>query len=363
MIPTFSSNEDIRKHIERSGREFWTIGSAINGLPIYCAKVGGTRQPSVLITAGSHASEPAGVVGALKLLAELQSNLTVYVVPNRDPMGLEGYHRYLAYALGEEVTFENNAQLKALLKTRGQTVYEDQDLVLSAIGDLVFGAMEPSPEYLGPSEVWLRVKRLLVESQTLRVRLAGLRVVVPTNMPDSEGCGLFDRAYTCYVTKDGVLKNFNRLFGIPSAPQEIRCVQELMDQVKPGLSLDLHEGFGGGFYLIVPPFHGDRLAENIAAFMVNEAKDKGYRIYGLSELKKKFPDGGVNMRDIGEGVLEEEVSKSDMQETFMAYARSKYGLGFGVEAGRQATLERRGLLHFYAAQTAVRTFESAQSAG
>jgi hypothetical protein len=359
MHVTFETNDDIRRHIEKSGHKFSVIHEAANGLPIYCVEMGGTKTPPIVITAGSHASEPAGVVGALRLLTELKSEHAVYVVPNRDPMGLEGYHRYLRFALGgEEPRFSTNTELAELLRQRGRILHDDANLVVASVGDFAFAAMEPSLGSFGPSKVWLKIKRLLSESGRLRGQLEGKYVVVPTNQPDSEGCGVFERAYTCFVTNDGELKNLNRLFGVGGAPPEIRAVQSLVDRVRPGLNLDLHEGFGDGFYLIVPPFDGNRPAEEIARAIVASMKEKQVNLLTLDQLKPQFPDGGVNMYDLGDGVLVEDVAKSDMQETMLAYSTAKYGPGFGVEVGRSASLERRGQLHVWAALAAIRMFEA-----
>jgi len=359
MRVTFETNEDIQQHIQKSGHKSSVIHRAANGLPIYCVQLGGSKSPPIVITAGSHASEPAGVVGALRLLTELKTDHAAYVVPNRDPMGLEGYHRYLKFALGgEEPHFSTNTELADLLRQRGQVVHDDRNLIVAIIGDFAFAAMEPSPGSFGPSKVWLKIKRLLSQDKGLRGRLKGKHVVVPTNQPDSEGCGMFERAYTCFVTSDGELKNLNRLFGVAAAPPEIRAVQSLVDRVRPGLNLDLHEGFGDGFYLIVPPFNGNRPAEEIARGIVTSMKEKRVNLLTLDQLKPQFPDGGVNMHDLGDGILVEDVAKSDMQETMLAYSTAKYGPGFGVEVGRSASLERRGQLHVWAVLAAIRVFEA-----
>src|SRR5437588_913483 len=137
MRVTFETNEDIQQHIQKSGHKSSVIHRAANGLPIYCVQLGGSKSPPIVITAGSHASEPAGVVGALRLLTELKTDHAVYVVPNRDPMGLEGYHRYLKFALGgEEPHFSTNTELADLLRQRGQVVHDDRNLIVNYLSAL-----------------------------------------------------------------------------------------------------------------------------------------------------------------------------------------------------------------------------------
>ena len=356
-----NTNDEILSEIKESGHEYSIIHRVANGLPVYLVKYGGTKSPPIVITAGSHASEPAGVVSALRLLRELKTDHTVYLVPNRDPMGLEGYHRYLAFALGGAAPdFSTNTELAAILRRRGKVLLDEDGLTLALIGDFGFAAMEFTATVFGPSKVWLKIKALLAERPELREQLAGKRVVVPTNQPQSEGCGVFERAYTCPITAEGELKNLNRLFGVPSAPADIKAVQAVIDRVRPGLSLDLHEGFGTGFYMIIPPIDGNEPAERIAHGIINEMKRHSVGLLNLKQLAPHFPDGGVNMYDIGDGILVEDVVRSDMQETQLAYTTARYGPGFGLEVGRSAPLQQRAQYHVWAALAAVEVFETLQ---
>lgn len=354
-----NTNDEILKEIKESGHEYSIIHRVANGLPIYCVRFGGSKSPPIVITAGSHASEPAGVVSALRLLRELKTKHTVYLVPNRDPMGLEGYHRYLAFALGGSAPdFATNTELADVLRRRGTVVLDESGLTVALIGEFAFAAMEYGPTTVGPSKVWLKIKALLAQRADLRAHLAGKRVVVPTNQPQSEGCGVFERAYTCPITADGELKNLNRLFGVASAPDDIKAVQAVIDRARPGLSLDLHEGFGTGFYMIIPPIDGNRPAERIAHGIIAAMKRNDVNLLNLKQLSAAFPDGGVNMYDLGEGILVEEVVKSDMQETQLAYTTARYGPGFGLEVGRSAPLQQRAQYHVWAALAAVEVFET-----
>ena len=356
-----NTNDEILNEIKESGHEYSVIHRVANGLPIYLVKFGGTKSPAIVITGGSHASEPAGVVSALRLLRELKTDHTVYLIPNRDPMGLEGYHRYLAFALGGTAPdFSTNTELAAILRRRGKVILDEDGLTVALIGDFGFAAMEFTATSFGPSKVWLKIKALLAQRPELREQLAGKRVVVPTNQPQSEGCGVFERAYTCPITADGELKNLNRLFGIPSAPDDIKAVQAVIDGARPGLSLDLHEGFGTGFYMIIPPIDGNKPAERIANGIIAEMKRHNVSLLNLKQLAPAFPDGGVNMYDLSDGVLVEKVEKSDMQETQLAYTTARYGPGFGLEVGRSAPLGDRAKYHVWAAQAAVNVFETLQ---
>lgn len=353
----FASNDDIRERIERSGHEFWSIGHAPNGLPIYCVRLGGEREPAILIVAGYHATEPAGVVGALQLLNELKSDHIVYVVPNCDPMGLEGYHRYLGFARGATVSFADNRGLATLLRRDGQVVYDDGDLVISLIGGFAFTAKDPSSDPRGPREVWRKLEQQLGKDAGLRAKLKAKRVVVPANLPGIEGCGLFERAYTVFVTEDGRMAHFiANLFGSPSPPPETQALQAIVDQVRPGLTLSLAEGQGSAFFLVTLPFGTDPLLEKIARAIVNEVRERGAELYTLAEMQRKIgqEDTGA-AKDLGNGIF----AWPRDPDSHCVYTTSRYGgYHFALETGRTASLERRGRVHVGGVLAGIRAFEA-----
>ncbi len=359
MREALRGNESIRSYVESHGFELRVIGKGITGLPIFCVMAGGRKTPPIMITAGSHATEPGGVAGALKVIAEIQTEHALFVVPNRDPAGLEGYHHYLAFAMGKPVSFSDNRELKQHLKTIGAVVYEDEELTLALVGEMAFGAMEPSPEMRGPREVWLKVGRLLAENSQVRDKLRRKRVVTPTNLPHSDGGGLFERAYSTIVTEDGQLTNLNRQFGNPTAPQEVRDLQAFVDDVRPGLTLDMHEGHGRSFYLITPRLEEGSVLGRIARAIVAPIKKRGYRLYTLAELRERIGEEEASrMRDLGDGIIEEELEGSEMRSSLMGYVVTKYGPCYTFETGRDPSLDERGSFHAWAAEGAIRAFEA-----
>ena len=78
------------------------------------------KLPAIFISAGSHSTEQAGVGAAAGLLEELDTEHQVYVIPSRDPMGMNGYGYALSLSLGEEPELGSVEDVRAFLKARGR---------------------------------------------------------------------------------------------------------------------------------------------------------------------------------------------------------------------------------------------------
>jgi hypothetical protein len=59
-----------------------------------------------MITAGSHEVEHAGVRGAVELIERLETDHSVYIIPSRDHVGLNGYEYALETVLGKAITIK-----------------------------------------------------------------------------------------------------------------------------------------------------------------------------------------------------------------------------------------------------------------
>ena len=66
------------------------LGRTLFDMPIYAYRVGSTG-PEVMVTAGAHAEEVAGVVTAYHLARNFPSGLQGWIVPCRDPLGWDGF--------------------------------------------------------------------------------------------------------------------------------------------------------------------------------------------------------------------------------------------------------------------------------
>ena len=92
----FDSYADLLACIQDNGHTPQILGRAPDGQPIVAIKSGGDKTPAIFISAGSHATEQAGVSAACALIDEIETEHQLYTIPNRDPIGMNG----LAYALG-----------------------------------------------------------------------------------------------------------------------------------------------------------------------------------------------------------------------------------------------------------------------
>ena len=131
----FDRHQELLDWIESRGHCIATLGHAPDGAPIVSVKAGGQKEPAILISAGSHSFEQAGVGAAVALIDELQTDHQVYVMPNRDPMGINGYGYVLSLSLGDEPPLPPLEGLGAFLKDRGELLYEQDDVVLVLIGE------------------------------------------------------------------------------------------------------------------------------------------------------------------------------------------------------------------------------------
>src|SRR6266852_965435 len=110
-LPTSASVHDA---LRATGKPVRRLGSAFGGEEILCVETGGESLPPILITAGAHTPEAAGVVAALRLLDELETDRKTYVIPLRDPFGFNNFDYCLSALLGRPTTVASHAETVAL---------------------------------------------------------------------------------------------------------------------------------------------------------------------------------------------------------------------------------------------------------
>ena len=272
--------DEVVNEARRHGLEESILALGPGGAEIVAFEAGGRREPAIVITAGAHADEPSGPLGALALLDELATDHRAVVVPLRDPFAWNGFDAALAFACGEDVELPDHAAAERFLRDRGTVELDEGGVLVVRIGELGFAFMHPKPDTVGPREIWSRLGEILPGRRDLIDRLVGLRLILPSNLAGVEGCGAFERGYTVLVTPTGLPGNLNRFFGAADAPTEVRAVQRLVDGLRPGLVLDLHEGQGADFYV----FAGSRLdgpGRTIVEAMTDAVRQDGHEITTL----------------------------------------------------------------------------------
>ncbi len=230
------------------------LGTTLYGRGIHAIDLPGRSDAAPLvITAGSHATEPAGVLAALTLARDLKVERRVVIVPIRDPLGWEGYGNYLSLAAGAPVSLTASTDLGQLLSEIGTVLYREDDLVISQVGEVAFLARPVAKAGRGPMDIWKHLHDVLDADKGVVRTLQSKRLILPENLPDVEGCGVYDHAFTAWVTPEGGVGNFNRLFSLSEPPVEVAVIADLVRELRPELVLDLHESQGSKFSIFAHP--------------------------------------------------------------------------------------------------------------
>jgi hypothetical protein len=325
---------------------------------ILCVELGGSLEPPIVITAGSHATEWAGPLAALRLLKELKTQHKVYLIPCRDPLGLEGFNSCLRQSSGLAEALETVQNLPAVLGPRGHVVYDEGGVTITTLGSIGAVVVDESrtrqfvvEQHLLPEMVPTRPD--LIEA------LGGKYLLFAEEWPKGRygwhGGPLDHPAEVLFVSHNGAVGNLNRFFNRDDAPVEVSSVRDLLNRVKPGLTLDLHEGFGEKFYLIVP-LSDDPFQDRIARAMAGAVRDHGFALSSFDELA---PDWGPKLapafHDLGDGIFSGEHMTS-------AISLGSYGRQFGptvtTEAGMDASIEQRVDLIVWSVLAAVDAYEA-----
>lgn len=214
--------------------------------------VEGDKLPAIFITAGSHSTEQAGVSAAVDLMRSLDTEHAVYILPTRDPIGMNGFAYALGLGMGEAPAFSTFVELEEILRRQGEVSYDEDGIVLSLIGDYGYVSSRPTEQRRHPQWLGYRtLQEVARERPQVFEPFRGRRVYMTPGQEGVEGTGLFGRAYTLIVGLDGEILHINRFHDTAWAPIEPRATRSLLAEIKPGLSFDLHESqiMGNRFWL------------------------------------------------------------------------------------------------------------------
>lgn len=267
------------------------LGTTLFDTPIYAYRAGHTG-PKVMVTAGAHAEEAAGVAVAMQIAAAFPAGLQGWIVPCRDPLGWDGFRRTLAKAVGRPVDVRCHADVMAVLKSAGP-VYEAEGAVVGVVGEAAFFSLpEDHPEMRDPGDY---AHRFFVEQTAIRERVAGLRIFVHGSPLLAEGRDIYDwgGGPTLFITRDGQVGNFNRFFDRQDAPVEVAALRTLADEFQPGWLLDLHENYGSKYSLYAGVV--DDAGLEGARRMIEAVQVRGFPLMRLAELARyvSFPEGAL----------------------------------------------------------------------
>ena len=340
MPAGFPCYTDLLKAVERRGHKPLVLGRATDGSPVIAVKCGGDKRPAIFIGSGSHATEHAGVAAAVALMDDLQTNHEVWILPCRDPIGLNGFPYALSLALGESPAIDTVEAAEELLREKGQVLCDADGLLLVLIGEygyanrMLYGEVEKGAKFLEP--------------------LRGRRIYFPSREIDQPGAAPLERAYMQVVTPDGEVLHMNRFHDAPWAPVEVQCTRRLMARIDPRLTFDLHEYDGDDFWMSARRQRNDederwelRLATAGAKALGASGATFPDGDYLPGSFFKKLEPGvfWLNAQDRGEGL------------NLVDFAARNFGPGFTIETGMRQKLSRRVMLQKTVVQAVVAEFE------
>lgn len=354
---------ELLTHVRRSGRELLRLGAAPDGSEIVGVRSGGSKLPAVLVTAGTHSTEHAGVSAAVELIEALDTPHQTYVIPARDPIGLNGFEYALQLGLGRAMQFATFADLGGILRDAGTVLFDEDDLVVALIGDYGYASSPPREDRPHPQRYgYKRLQQIAAEQPDVLKPLRGRRLFMAPGQAGVEGTGDFGRAYTLVISLDGEVLHLNRFHDTAWAPAEVRAVRELMALIEPGISFDIHESqLMGSKYWLSARRQADQQDQEweeraatatiaaVAASGTALAKDED--VLGGVPIEQTWftrSEPGVYWLDAnvrGEGL------------NLMDYASRRYGMAFGTEMGMYGSFADRVRLGMLTVQTAVSVFE------
>jgi hypothetical protein len=356
---------DVNCALDASGEPLHTWGHALDQTPLRSARVGGDREPTIFITAGAHCTETAGVHAALELLGDLGTRHQVHILPLRDPVGFAGPGHCLSLAAGEPVPLENPGDALAYLRQHAALLWQEEDLYLFQLGDVGFVWAPPEP---GLTTFWRQFAltgRLPKEAPAAIASLRGRSVFFINVNSTIQGSGALQRCYHTVLGADGQWLHLNRFFGRHDAPPEVAAVDKLVRTIRPGLTIDMHEGNGDGFWMPVPrPEQGAELAFEMTRAFFTYIESQQYPIETYDHWRAT---NGINAPDPDWMVPEPRLAglfwlQQDRRQegpNLMTYA-ADYGMGYGTEGPMELPLAMRvdGLAH--GIRRAIGVWEQAQ---
>lgn len=336
----FRRYTDLLERIKSKGHDPRLLGCAPDGAPIISVRTGGDKEPAIFISAGSHSTEHAGVSAAVELIDSLKTEHKAFVIPCRDPIGLNGFCYALSLGLGEEPEIGSIDDVPAFLRERGEVLHEEDELLVAIIGEYGYATRV--------MHGWSVAKTPSLEP------LRGRRLFFPSRNDDVEGTAPLQRAYTLIVDPDGEVLHINRFHDTEWAAVEPRCTRNLMAEINPGLTLDLHEHGGNAFWFSARHQRNaddETWEQRMADEMIHAVTESGAALMPEDYLPGSFFTKGqrsvywLDPQERGEGL------------NLADFGACKYGPAFTIETGMRTGFENRVRTSMLAAQTAIKVFE------
>jgi len=278
------NSKDVLDVLYESGNPMQEWGKAIDGTPLLSVRMGGEKQPAIFITAGSHATETAGVHAALNMLERLETEHEVHILPLRDPFGFAGVQHCLSFAARRPVAVSSHQDVIEYLDANATKLWQQEGMSLFSLGGMGFVWNEYKAGLDSFSDMFVGVGELANQQPDALHPLRGQSIMLINPCMDVEGSGENRRCWHGYLNANGEWLHLNRMLGIEDAAPEVAAVNALMQTIRPGLTIDLHEGNGSGFWLpLVKPKENPERVFRMAEAFFDYVNMRGYPVTDYEE--------------------------------------------------------------------------------
>jgi len=282
-METLSANpklttSDVVETLHTCGKPTHEWGRAIDDTPMLSVRAGGDKQPVIFITAGAHSDETAGVHAALHLVRLLDTEHEVHILPLRDPFGFAGVGHCLSFAAGQPVKVNDHIEVFQYLIKQAELIWHENEMYVFKLGEIgfVWNPLQP-----GIENYWAmmgRIGKLAKEKPGVLKPLSGKSVML-INSADIDGARTMQRCWHAVLSEKMEWLHLNRFFGRSDAPPETATVDRLMQTIQPGLTCDLHEGNGNGFWMPIPkPERNSERVLNMSRAYFGYITSRGYPV-------------------------------------------------------------------------------------
>lgn len=321
------------------------------------------EHPPVLITAGAHAEEAAGVITALRLAESPDFSGRMLFVPCRDPLGWDGISRTLGRAIDEpDLAIEDHEHAVRLLEAHAEVIYDRDGMVIGRIDTLAF--MSLSPDHPANADTGEFIQAYLPQNPELVEALKGRILLVPGSPAYAEGRNVYGwgGGPSVYVDETGRVGNFNRFFAATKPPVEVEVVRSLAEEVKPEWVFDLHENFGDRFGMYTNAAFLKR-GEEVYRAMIDAVVSHGFPIMPLADLMPYLKLSRDALIELYPGVYSANPETRMPPDAFGVYAGQIGAVCFTTEMGLDRPLAYRAEATEIAVRAGLKAIERLWKAG
>lgn len=316
-----------------------------------------TDRPPVLITAGAHAEEAAGVIVALRLAESPDFAGRMLFVPCRDPLGWDGISRTLGRVIGQpELHIEDHAHAVRLFREHTEVIHDQDGLVIGRSGAL--GFMSLDPKHPGNADTGEFIQAYLPEDKPLVEALKGCILLVPGSPAHAEGRNVYGwgGGPSVYVDETGRVGNFNRFFAASKPPVEVEALRRFATEAAPEWIFDLHENFGDRYGMYTNALFVGR-GEEVYRAMIDAVLQSGYPVMPLADLLPYLNLKEGALLELYPGVYSANPEIRMPPDAFGVYAGEIGAVCFTTEMGLDRPLAYRAQVTEIAVRAGLKAIE------